>query len=147
MGTGRMTADDWDTHTTTKTAGKATSAIFTSRGLKPSLDPKTISLRESRDSVDNPNSTPIIVGLDVTGSMEMIPDYFVRTGMMPLFKEIYDRKPVPDPHIMFIGIGDVAALDTAPLQVSQFEASIVLADQLADLFLEHGGGDTGVVGG
>lgn len=139
MGGGRFSATDWDTYTTTRTMGKSTAAVFTSRGMKDSLDPKKIILRESRDSPDNPNSTPIIVGLDVTGSMGMIADNIARSGLNTLFTEIYNRRPVTDPHIAFMGIGDVVC-DTAPLQVSQFEADIRIADQLTDLFLEHGGG-------
>ena len=34
--------------------------------MKASLDPMNVGVRESRDSTDNPNSTAIIVGLDVT---------------------------------------------------------------------------------
>jgi hypothetical protein len=42
---------------------------------------------------------------------------------------------------MFMGVGDVAANDKAPLQVTQFEADVRIADQLADLYLEGGGGN------
>ena len=139
MGHGRMSATDWDTFTTTKTAGKPIHTVFASRSLKESFDPKKIILRESRDSTDNPASTPIIIGLDVTGSMGMIPDYFVRTGLKPLFEEIYTRRPVSDPAIMLMGIGDVVS-DRAPMQASQFESDIRIADQLTELFLEGGGG-------
>jgi hypothetical protein len=96
-------------------------------------------VRESRDSPDNPGSNAIIVALDVTGSMQRIPDYMVREGLPALFDNIYTRKPVTDPHVMFMGVGDVA-FDRAPLQVSQFEADIRIAAQLKDLFLEGGGG-------
>ena len=71
--------------------------------------------------------------------MGMIADNIARDGLKTLFTEIYDRKPITDPHIMFMGIGDVVC-DAAPLQVSQFEADIRIADQLTNLFLEHGGG-------
>jgi hypothetical protein len=97
-------------------------------------------LRESRDSADNPASNALIVALDVTGSMGIIPDYMVREGLKTLFTEVYSRRPVSDPHIMLMGVGDVAARDTAPLQVSQFEADIRIADQLTNLYLEGGGG-------
>jgi hypothetical protein len=139
MGSGRFDPSDWDSFTTTKTAGKSTAYVFTKHTLVESLDPKKIILRESRDSKDNPLSTPIIVGLDVTGSMGMIADNIARNGLKTLFTEIYARRPVTDPHIMFMGIGDVYC-DSAPLQVSQFEADIRIADQLTSLFLEHGGG-------
>jgi hypothetical protein len=108
--------------------------------MDASLDPKGVRVRESRDSSHNPNSTAMIVGLDVTGSMGIIADTIAKDGLKTLFTEIYDRQPIVDPHIMFMGIGDVEAGDLAPLQVSQFEADIRLAEQLEKLYLEHGGG-------
>ena len=139
MGTGRFDASSWDSFTTTRTAGKSTAHVFSKHTLVDSLNPRKIALRESRDSTDNPLSTPIIVGLDVTGSMGMIADAIARDGLNTLFTEMYSRRPVTDPHMMFMGIGDVA-YDSAPLQVSQFEADIRIADQLTSLYLEHGGG-------
>lgn len=140
MGSTRYAASDWDRFSTTKTAGKTTAGIFTKKRLITELDPRGVAIRESRDSAVNPESTAIIVGLDVTGSMGVIADTIARDGLKVLFTEIYDRKPVTDPHIMFMGIGDVAANDSAPLQVSQFEGGIEVADQLVNLYLEHGGG-------
>jgi hypothetical protein len=139
MGHGSFTPSDWDTFTTTKTAGKTTAHVFTARGIKETLDPSKITLRESVDGPDNPASTPICIFFDVTGSMGHIPDLFVREGMRTLFTEIYDRKPVSDPHILLGAIGDVVS-DSAPLQVSQFEADIRIADQLTDVYLEGRGG-------
>jgi hypothetical protein len=104
------------------------------------LDPKDVKLRESCDSVDNPASNAIIVGLDVTGSMHSVLDAMARTGLNTLATEIYNRKPVSDPHIMAMGIGDVEMGDRAPLQVTQFEADIRIADQLTKIYLEGGGG-------
>ena len=140
MGAGRFSPTDWDAFTTTRTAGKSMGAVFSSH-LKPDLDPKQVKngIRESRDSDSNPASTAIIIGLDVTGSMGMIADAIAREGLKTLFTEIYDRQPVSDPHVMFMGVGDVVC-DQAPLQVSQFEADIRIADQLVDLWLEGGGG-------
>ena len=140
MGYGRFTSTDWDSFTTRRTAGRSRDDVF-SRGLRATMDPRLLAagVRESRDSPDNPNSTPVIVGLDVTGSMGMIAEAIARQGLRTLFESIYDRQPVPDPHIMFMGIGD-AVCDQAPLQVSQFEADIRIAEQLVDLWLEGGGG-------
>jgi hypothetical protein len=72
--------------------------------------------------------------------MGMIADTMVRTGLNTLCTQIYDRKPVSDPHIMCMGIGDVEAGDDAPLQITQFEADIRIGKQLEKIFLEHGGG-------
>lgn len=124
---------------TASTVGKRTEEVYTSRAIAKELDPKGVKIRESRDSTDNPNSTPIIVGLDVTGSMGMLADVIAREGLGTLFTGILDRKPVTDPHIMFMAIGD-ANSDQAPLQVSQFEADKRIIEQLTLIWLEKGGG-------
>jgi hypothetical protein len=124
---------------TFSTVGKSTDQVYTSRGLKKELDPLGVKVRESRDSADNPKSTPLIVGLDVTGSMGILADNIAREGLGTLFTGILDRKPISDPHVMFMGIGD-ANCDRAPLQVSQFEADKRIIEQLTGLYLEHGGG-------
>jgi hypothetical protein len=98
--------------------------------------------RESRDSENNPNSTPIIIGADETGSMGVLAEIIIRTGLGTIMKEIYDRKPVTDPHICCLALGD-AACDYAPIQATQFEASIVLADQVQKFYLEGNGGGNG----
>jgi len=123
---------------TASAAHKSTDEIYSSH-LNKNLDPKNIGMRESRDSADNPQSTPIIVALDVTGSMGMIADVIAREGLGTLFTSILDRKPITNPHIMFMGVGD-ANCDRAPLQVSQFEADKRIIEQLTQIYLEHGGG-------
>jgi hypothetical protein len=114
---------------------------FTSVYLDPSLDPLnfTNGIRESVDSPDNPLSTPIIVALDVTGSMGSLAQSMAIKGLGILFQEILDRKPVTNPHLMFIAIGDVRC-DRAPIQVSQFEANNSIVEQLHKIYIEGGGG-------
>lgn len=139
MGASRFDAGAYRNFTAS-TVGKTTDRIYASRELDPRLDPKGVTLRESRDSDVNPKSTPIIVGIDVTGSMGMIADAIARQGLGTLFTAIADRKPISDPHVMFMAIGD-AACDQAPLQVSQFEADTsVIIEQLTSIWLEKGGG-------
>lgn len=138
MGYSRWSDDDWKSYSTT-TSTKPTAAIFTSRALNADLNPLGVVMRESRDSDLNPESTAIIVGVDVTGSMGVIADYMVKTGLGVLFENILSRKPVTDPHLMVMGIGD-ATCDSSPLQVSQFEPDLTIATQLEKVFLEHGGG-------
>ena len=139
MGGGRWSSDSWAGYTTTKGYKTKTATEIYSRKLESELDPKDVTVRESRDSTDNPKSNAIIIALDVTGSMESVLDSMARKGLNTLVTEIYNRKPVSDPHIMCMGIGDVE-YDRAPLQVTQFEADIRIAEQLEKLYLEKGGG-------
>lgn len=124
---------------TSSTVGKTTDEIYVSRAINKNLNPFGVKIRESRDSADNPKSTPLIVALDVTGSMGMIADVIAREGLGTLFTGILDRKPISDPHVMFMAVGDTF-WDNAPLQVSQFEADKRIIEQLAQIYLEHGGG-------
>jgi hypothetical protein len=109
MGSGSFDAGAYRAYTST-TAGKTTDDIYAARSINKNLDPKGVKLRESRDSADNPNSTPIIVAIDVTGSMGIIADVLAREGLGTLFKEILDRKPITDPHLMFMAVGDAIAI-------------------------------------
>ena len=141
MGTGTFDPGKYRSFANT-TVGKTTDQVYTARAIKDTLNPKGVKIRESRDSADNPNSTPIIVAIDVTGSMGMLADVIARKGLGTLFEGIIDRKPVADPHVMFMAVGDVAC-DKAPLQVSQFEADNRIVEQLTDIYIEHGGGGNG----
>ena len=137
---GRWSSSDWSSYTSKKSySTKSTREIFSSRKLDPSLDPKGVKLRESRDSDGYPNSNAIIIGLDVTGSMNPVLDSMAKKGLNTLVTNIYDRKPVADPQIMCMGIGDVE-WDKAPLQITQFEVDIRIAEQLEKIYLENGGG-------
>lgn len=133
-------ASDWTTFSASTIQGKSASTIYSSN-LKNDYNPLKINVRESCDSDVFPNSTPIIIGLDVTGSMNRILEV-VAEKLGLLVSQIYDRKPVSDPQIMFSAIGD-AICDTAPLQVTQFETDIRIAKQLTDLYFERGGGGNG----
>jgi hypothetical protein len=138
MGSGRWSDKDWTAYATKSVAGKTTDKIYTSRSIDTDLNPINIKLRESVDSELNPQSTALIVAEDVTGSMSRVLDATIR-GLGTLVTEIYDRKPITDPHMMFLGVGDFEC-DRAPLQVTQFEADIRIAEQLAKIYLEQGGG-------
>jgi hypothetical protein len=138
MGSGSFDVNSYRSYSHS-VASKPVDQVFTSRKLDPSLDPKGVLCRESCDSADNPEATPIIVALDVTGSMGIIADRIAKGGLGQLFQGILDRKPVHNPHLMFMGIGD-ARTDEAPLQVSQFEADNRIVDQLTKIWLEGNGG-------
>lgn len=118
--------------------------VFTSSNIDPTMDPKNMKdrRRESRNSVVNPASTPIILGSDVTGSMGQLAHMFAKEGFEKIIRYVFDRKPISDPHIAFAGIGDVKC-DRAPLQISQFEGGIEIYDELLKLWVEGGGGGNG----
>lgn len=140
MGAGRFDASTWSSFSTTRSyATKSRAEIFSSRSMDPGLNPSGFEFRESRDSADNPNSTAIIIAQDVTGSMGIISEVLARKGIPTLLTEIYDRKPVTDPHVMCMAIGDVEC-DKFPLQATQFEADIRISEQLEKICLEGGGG-------
>jgi len=118
---------------------KSAKEIFTSRNVNSEMNPSGVTLRESRDSADHPNSVPVIIGLDVTGSMGSIPHFLVKEGLPQMMQKIIDNG-VPDPQVLFLGIGDHEC-DQAPLQVGQFESSDALLDHwLTKLWIEGGGG-------
>lgn len=141
MGGGSWTSQSWNTYSKTNVVGKSAQQIYSSSNLQDKYNPNKIALRESRDGADHPLSTPIILGLDVTGSMNDILQA-VATGLGTLVQGIYDKLPVTDPQIMFAAIGD-AYTDEAPLQVTQFESDIRIAEQLKDLWFEQRGGGNG----
>jgi hypothetical protein len=138
MGYSRYSPKEWTTYST-ETATKSTAEIFKESSMNPDLDPKDV-IRESRDSDLNPKSNAIIIACDVTGSMGMIAENLVRKGIGTLFQEIIDRKPVSDPHLMIMGIGDADMNDEAPIQVSQFESDLTIMDQLEKIYVEGNGG-------
>jgi hypothetical protein len=106
------------------------------------MDPKGLDVREACDSTDHPCSVPVIINLDVTGSMGTIPHTLIKTGLPTLVQSIIDAG-IPDPAILFTGIGDHIS-DRCPLQVGQFESSDELLDHwLTTVYLEGGGGATG----
>lgn len=140
MGSGSWTASNWRSFSSSRVAGKSTSAIYTSQTMKSAYNPKNV-VRESLDSKEHPESTPIILGLDVTGSMSRILNVMAEK-MGLVMEEIYKRNPVSDPQILFSAIGD-AMCDSYPLQVTQFESDIRIAEQLTDVYFERGGGGNG----
>jgi len=118
---------------------KSKEEIFTQKSINNAMNPYGIIVRESRDSVEHPNSLAIILALDVTGSMGTVPHHLITKGLPTLMGEILE-KGIKDPQVLFMGIGDHEC-DQSPLQVAQFESSDELLDKwLKDVYLEGGGG-------
>lgn len=112
--------------------------MFVARSLDPILNPRDV-LRECCDSEEHPNTVPVILALDVTGSMGQAA-VEVAKQLNVIMTELYNK--VQDVEFMIMGIGDFA-YDRAPLQVSQFESDIRIAEQLDKVYFEFGGGGNG----
>lgn len=111
------------------------------REVDPALNPKGVK-RECRDSTEHPNTTPIVVAMDVTRSRG--DDAKVVYGKLPMFiGQIIMKGYVSDPVISFAAIGDATSGDRAPIQVGQFESDNRLDEVLSKIWLEEGGGGTG----
>ena len=114
--------------------------VFKARKIQTGMSPVGVTVRESRDSDEHPNSRAIIIALDETGSMGKIPHQMIQTGLPTIMKEVMDAGE-KDAQVLFLGIGD-HKFDEAPLQVGQFETSDEKLDKwLQDLYLEGRGGN------
>jgi hypothetical protein len=98
-------------------------------------------VRESRDNADHPNSTPLAVFFDDTGSMGIVPRV-VQTKLADLFGLLLRKGYCEDPQVMVGAYGD-HEVDGVPLQLSQFESDNRIDDALDKIFLESGGGGNG----
>ncbi len=135
MGRGSYTSSDWSKLKNSRNLSGAASEkeIFKSRECDQRFNPRFIQMREARDSEDHPESTPIIIGLDVTGSMGYLSEKIAKEALNETMMKLYSTDAVKDPAIMFSAYGDY--WDPAPLQVTQFESDIRIAEQLLDLWL------------
>lgn len=145
MGCGSWTSDSFKSYS--KSVGRSVSKsgvidsdysnqeMFKARYLDSALDPKNV-IRECCDSEEHPNTLPVILALDVTGSMG---DAAVEIAkkLNVIMTKLY--KDVKDVEFMIMGLGDLA-YDGCPIQASQFESDIRIAEQLDKIYFEFGGG-------
>jgi hypothetical protein len=141
MGSGIWSTDVYDAAARYRRSTGASAFAYSDSGahtVHPALDPHGVSLRESRDSDEHPESLAIAVLFDVTGSMGAVPRRL--QAKLPQLLGLLMRKGyVRHPQILFGAIGD-ATCDRAPLQVGQFESDNRLDDDLGRILLEGGGG-------
>jgi hypothetical protein len=141
MGSGRWSTNVYDAAARYRAATGASAFAHSDSGARrvhPSLDPYGVTVRESHDSDEHPQSLAIAVLFDVTGSMRGVPR--VLQAKLPQLLGLLLRKGyATDPQIMFGAIGD-ATCDRAPLQVGQFESDNRMDDDLGRILLEGGGG-------
>ena len=145
MGCGSWTSDSFKTYS--KSVGRSVSMdgvidssysnqeMFKARMLDPALDPKNV-IRECCDSEEHPNTLPIILAFDITGSMGNAA-VEVAKKLNVIMTKLYSK--VTDVEFMVMGIGDLA-YDKYPIQASQFESDVRIAEQLDKIYFEFGGG-------
>lgn len=114
-----------------------TQNVYKACRLSEVLNPYQV-MRECCDSDEHPNTLPIILGLDVTGSMGKA-SVKVAQKLNEIMTELYSDSDVPDIEFCIMGIGDLS-YDKAPIQMSQFESDIRIAEQLDAIYFEGGGG-------
>ena len=109
--------------------------MFKAREVDKTLNPYDV-MRECLDSEEHPETIPIILALDVTGSLGQAAVEIAKK-LNVIMTNLYDR--VKDVEFMIMGIGDLYC-DRGPIQISQFESDIRIAEQLDKLWFEFGGG-------
>lgn len=109
---------------------------FKARRIDESLDPRGFKIRECVNSDEHPNTVPVILALDVTGSMGSACQETAE-ALGVIITELY--KKYKDIEFCVMGIGDLA-YDSAPIQMSQFESDVRIAEALDKIYMEKGGG-------
>lgn len=136
---------------------KSADAVFKNRSLSAKSDIKLSNInartyntqikpemvdtgvRESRDSNEHPETTPIIIALDVTGSMRRTPHEMIKDNF-PKLMDALMQLGVKDPQLLFMAVGD-HEYDRYPIQVGQFESDTEkIVNSLEEFVLEGGGG-------
>ena len=147
MGSGSFTTTSFKAYSTSRgrtvdAKGMVTSDslqdFYTQTKIHKDLKPYKV-VRECCDSEEHPNTIPVIIGLDVTGSMGRA---CIKTAqsLNTIITSLYDK--FNDIEFMIMGIGDLA-YDSAPIQASQFESDVRIAEHLDKVYMEHGGGGNG----
>lgn len=113
----------------------STQNMFTKHYLDESLDIKD-KIRECCDTDEHPNTIPVILALDVTGSMGDACKR-VAQSLNVIMTDLYSK--FKDIEFMVMAIGDLA-YDSAPIQASQFESDIRIAEHTDKVWFEAGGG-------
>lgn len=143
MGSGTWTSTSYVNHSTVSRGysnmddfyNASAQDLYRSEQLNEVLNPKGV-MRECVDSDEHPETIPVILALDVTGSMGSAAEA-VAKQLNDIMTELY--KSVKDVEFCIMAIGDLS-YDDAPIQMGQFESDIRIAEQLEKVYFERGGG-------
>src|SRR5512139_2461125 len=141
MGSGASSTDVYSAAASYRAATGASAFAYSDSGARtvhPGLSPFNVGVRESRDGDEHPESVPIAVLFDVTGSMGGIPRA-LQAKLPELLGLVLRKGYTEHPQIMFGAVGD-ATCDRVPLQIGQFESDNRMDDDLGKIVLEGGGG-------
>lgn len=147
MGSGSWTKKDLDVYASARGLSmkadgkldfdsKSTQEVYRNARMDPSLKITGNTKRECRDTEEHPETVPVILALDVTGSMGLAARE-VASALNKIMMDLYES--VKDVEFMIMAIGDFS-YDHAPVQVSQFESDIRIAESLDKVWFEGGGG-------
>lgn len=147
MGSGSFTTSSFTSYSNSRgrgvnSAGYATADslgdYYTQSHIHPDMVPYQVT-RECVDSEEHPNTIPVILALDLTGSMG---GACVKTAqsLNKIMTMLYEK--FTDIEFLIMGVGDLEC-DRAPVQVSQFESDVRIAEHTDKLYMEHGGGGNG----
>lgn len=119
--------------------GRVINQSYKAVRIDAGLNPQNFDLRECANSEEHPNTIPVILALDVTGSMGRACNETAE-ALGVIMTELYDK--FKDIEFCVMGIGDLA-YDDAPVQMSQFESDVRIAEALDKIYMEKGGGGNG----
>ncbi|MDN3353318.1 hypothetical protein [Actinomadura sp. DC4] len=141
MGSGSWSTNVYDAAASYRAATGASAFAYSDGGataVHDDLNPFGVTVRESRDGDEHPDSVAIAVLFDVTGSMGNVPRT-LQSKLPGLLGLLMRKGYVEHPQILFGAVGD-ATCDRAPLQIGQFESDNRMDDDLGKILLEGGGG-------
>lgn len=135
-------------HDTDIKMGKISAAVHAS------LSPRSGKLRESRDSVEHPETVPVAIQLDTTGSMGEIPG-IIQKNLPKLMGAFLEAKASGKaylgngyPAILISAVDDYnAQMDRLGssegcLQIGQFESGMEIDEMISNIWLTRNGGGT-----
>lgn len=141
MGSGSFSSSSFAAYSTSlgrsydTTTGRVTGQTYTARRIDEKMKPYNV-MRECCNTEEHPNTIPVILALDVTGSMGSACTETAET-LGTIMSDLYEK--FKDIQIMVMGIGDLV-YDKAPIQISQFESDVRIAEWLDKIWIEFGGG-------
>lgn len=148
MGGGRWDSGAYHSSATTRKLSGVDDFAYTKHAtsVHDNLDPKRINTKpfgklESRDSDDHPNSNPVLVCFDVTGSNHTRAVDFQKS--LPNLMDLLN-KYITDPQVAVAANDDYNSVGTNSIQISDFESDNRVDDHIRNIFLTgQGGGNDG----